>query len=822
MFNKAKKAAVAALAVAQLASVGIVMPATIAGATSITREVENLDRGVVAVKVDGGVFVSWRRLGTEPADTTFSLYRDNQLVTSGAVTNFVDAGGSASSKYKVVTNNATVSKEVSVLANNCIEIPLAETPVFEGSPVIDTTGIWYPEYAPGDSTVGDLDGDGEYEVVMMWNPADAKDAATVGTTGKVFIDAYKLDGTHMWRIDMGKNIRAGAHDTQLLVADFNGDGKSELIVRTADGTTDAAGTVIGDATKDWGALNGGKNLQGPLFLTAFEGATGKILDTVDYDPQTVDNGVDHNYWGDGYGNRSERYLATIAWLDGVRPCAIEQRGYYPGKDTGPGRTVVAAYAMEGNKLVKKWRFDTMDAGNDVAIGQGNHSMTAGDVDGDGYDEIISGALALDHDGKILWNTGYGHGDAHHLGDFDPTKEGYEYLKVYEGCVDYPGFMGARNQTWGLTVQNAKTGEIYISHDGIKDTGRGMIGNIGYKDKYYVAWGAGSTGYWASDDTNCGDLGLSMNGSIYWDGDLQTELQDHVNVQKWNDAAGKMETIFTGDGKSINGTKGNVNFQADVIGDWREEFACYAVIDSKKEKVPYTVQTALGEAQVEADKTISKYALRIYTTTIPTEYNFSTFMHDDLYRISAATYNVAYNQPPHISFYISDNPNLPQKYTTQPTPNVKLVANNYTEAAFDPSSVSGTAAPSAPTAGASSISMQIDNATMKVAGADKALDVPPMIINDRTMVPLRAIFEALGAEVDWNGDTRTITGKKGDTTITMQIDNLTMTKNGVESALDTPPQIVNDRTLVPVRAIAESFDCKVDWDGATRTVTISLN
>lgn len=817
MFKKAKKAALAALVIAQLASVGVVMPSINAGATSITREVENLDRGVVAVKTDGGVFVSWRRLGTEPADTTFSLYRDNQLVTSGAITNFVDAGGSESSKYKVVTNNATVSKEVSVLAKNYVEVPLATAPVFEGDPVIDKSGIWYPEYAPGDSSVGDLDGDGEYEIVMMWNPADAKDAATVGTTGKVFIDAYKLDGTQLWRIDMGKNIRAGAHDTQLLVADFNGDGKSELIVRTADGTTDAAGTVIGDATKDWGALNGGKNLQGPLYLTAFEGATGKIIDTTEYDPQTGDI----NYWGDTYGNRAERYLGTIAWIDGTRPHAVVQRGYYPGKEGGPGRTVVATYALEGNKLVKKWRFDTMDSGNEAAIGQGNHSMTAGDVDGDGYDEIISGALALDHDGKILWNTGYGHGDAHHLGDFDPTKEGYEYMKVYEGAYDTPGFMGARNQTWGLTVQNAKTGEIYISHDGIKDTGRGMIGNIGYKDKYYVAWGAGSTGYWANDDTDCGNLGLSMNGSIYWDGDLQTELQDHVNVQKWNDAAGKLDTIFTGEGNSINGTKGNVNFQADIFGDWREEFACYAVIDSKTEMVPYTAQGAAGPIETQAKKSTSKYALRVYTTTAPTEYNFSTFMHDDLYRIGAATYNVAYNQPPHISFYIADNPNLPQKYTTQPTPNVKLVANNYTEAAFDPNSVSGSAAPTTPSAGASSISMQIDNATMNVAGADKTLDVPPMIINDRTMVPLRAIFEALGAEVDWNGDTRTITGKKGDTTITMQIDNLTMTKNGVEAALDTPPQIVNDRTLVPVRAIAESFDCEVGWDGATRTVTITM-
>lgn len=677
-----KKAGVATLVLAQIASVGVVMPSITASATSITREVENLDRGVVAVKVDKGVFVSWRRLGTEPADTTFSLYRDNQLVTSGAITNFVDEGGTINSVYKVVTNNSTVSKDTKVWENQYIEIPLADTPIEESEPIVDTSGVWFPEYKPGDSTIGDLDGDGEYEIIMKWDPADAKDAASTGRTGNAYIDAYKLDGTHMWRIDMGKNIRAGAHDTQLLVADFNGDGASEMILRTADGTVDGTGAVIGDATKDWGALNSGKNLQGPLYLTAFEGATGKAIDTTEYDPQTGDV----SYWGDGYGNRSERYLGTIAWVDGVRPHAVVQRGYYPGKEGGPGRTVVAAYSLENNKLVKKWRFDTMDSGNDQYIGEGNHSMTAGDIDGDGFDEVVSGSLALDHDGSVLWSTGYGHGDAHHLGDFDPRNPGYEYMKVYEGAQNTPGFMGARNQTWGLTVQDAKTGKVLQSHDGIKDTGRGVIANIGYKDKFYVTWGAGSTGYWDSDDNNCGDLGLAMNGRIYWDGGLTDQLQDHVTITKWNNETNKAEPIFVADGtNSINGSKGNWCAQGDILGDWREEFVTYRVLDSKQEEIDVTIKGAQGDVQTKARKTTSTYALRVYTTVEPTQYNFSTFMHDDLYRIGVATYNVAYNQPPHISFYLSDTID---GYTTQPTPNVKLVANKFTEAAFDPSSVSG--------------------------------------------------------------------------------------------------------------------------------------
>ena len=288
MFKKAKKAAVVALAAAQLMTVGVFMPSMSVSAGSITREMENLDRGVVAVKVDKGVFVSWRRLGTEAPDTTFSLYRDNQLVTSGAITNFVDEGGTLSSKYKVVTNNATVSKEVSVLEKQYIEVPLGDAPEYVGDPVVDGTGIWYPEYAPGDCSVGDLDGDGEYEFVMIWNPADAKDSATVGFTGIVYVAAYKLDGTKMWQIDMGRNIRAGAHDTQLMVADFNSDGKAEVVLMTADGTKDAAGNVVGNASADWAAMDNGKNLKGPLYLTAFDGATGTIIDTTDYDPQTGD------------------------------------------------------------------------------------------------------------------------------------------------------------------------------------------------------------------------------------------------------------------------------------------------------------------------------------------------------------------------------------------------------------------------------------------------------------------------------------------------------------------------------------------------------
>ncbi len=723
MFNKSKKSlkklGIFSLVLAQLATVGVAAPLTDAGAfagSAITRNMENLDRGVVATKTSDGVLVSWRRLATEPADTVFTLYRNKEKINEGAVTNFVDAAGTVNDNYTVVADGK-MSDSVSVWANGYLDIPLADAPE---SDVIqmDRNGVYIGSYTPGDSSYGDLDGDGQYEIVMLWNPSDAKDAATTGQTGKVYMDAYKLDGTFLWRIDMGYNIRAGQHDTMLNVADFNNDGKSEVMVRTADGTTDALGNVIGDETRgdtyehSWAALNAGKNLQGPLYVTVFDGATGKALDTIDYFPnnQTGSQSVSLSF-GDDFGNRSERYNSTIAYLDGQTPSAVFARGYYYGKNiSNPnGRSACAAYSFKNNKLTMDWTFDTNDSKNNSYIGQGNHQIEAGDVDGDGKDEIIYGALAWDHDGSILWCTYQEHGDAMHLGDFDPTKDGLEFMKAYEdyaagadnfqldGSVlspfitDNTIFKNAANATgasetehqWGITMQNAKTGEFYQIHNGVKDTGRGMAANIGYGDSWYIMWGAGSSGYWDNEGNEVGDLGASMNGRIYWTGDLQDELQDHrgagqeITITKWNDSTKTFDEIFAGEGShSINSTKGNPNLQADLLGDWREEIVSYAITGSDEEKTAMTIKGDWDkDVEVEMDKTVYQYSLRIYETPYATDYNFYTLAHDDIYRNSSAADTNCYNQPPHISWYMNDAiENSP--YTTQPEANVKLVSNNY--------------------------------------------------------------------------------------------------------------------------------------------------
>lgn len=744
--KKLKKLGVFSLVLAQVAAVGIALPATNAGAfagSAITRNMEKLDRGVVATKTKDGVLVSWRRLATEPAETTFTLYRNKEKIAEDAITNFVDAQGTVNDKYTVVANGE-MSDPASVWEKGYLDIPLAASP--ESDVVqMDRNGVYIGSYTPGDSSYGDLDGDGQYEIVMLWNPSDAKDAASTGRTGKVYMDAYKLDGTHLWRIDMGFNIRAGAHDTMLNVADFDGDGRAEVMVRTADGTVDGQGNVIGDASKgdtyehSWAYLNNGKNLQGPLYVTCFDGETGAALDTIPYFPDNSVGSLATTYsFGDDFGNRSERYNSTIAYLDGQTPSVVFARGYYFGKNisTPNGRTGAAAYSFKNGKLSMDWTFDTAESKNNQYIGQGNHQIEAGDVDGDGKDEIVYGALTWDDDGSILWCTFQEHGDAMHLGDFDPTHEGLEFMKVYEDysadsdIFDLNGPILSKfitpntiikaseaaagtDQTrhvWGGSVQNAKTGEFYQLHNGIKDTGRGMIANIGYGDSYYVMWGAGSTGYWDNNGNNLPDLKASMNGRIYWTGDLQDELQDHrgagkeITVTKWNDTTKQFEEVFVGeDSHSINSTKGNVNLQADLIGDWREEIVSYAITGQNTQKEKMTIKGDWDkDIEVEMDKTVYQYSLRIFETPYPTQYNFYTLAHDDIYRNSSAADTNCYNQPPHISWYMNDAiANSP--YTTQPAANVKLVSNKYVPKAFDEALLPE--AGSAPVAGSSFVDIE---------------------------------------------------------------------------------------------------------------------
>lgn len=402
------------------------------------RQAEKLNRGLVAVKVSSGVFVSWRLLGTEELSVSFNLYRNGTKVNVTPITdstNYQDNAGITSSSYTVRAIVGGIeqsdSPAANVWANNYLDVPI-QIPAGGTTP----DGVSYT-YSANDASVGDLDGDGEYEIVLKWDPSNSKDNSQSGYTGNVYLDAYKLNGTRLWRIDLGKNIRAGAHYTQFLVYDFNGDGKAEVVCKTADGTVDGVGVTLGNTSADY-RNSSGYILTGPEYLSVFSGQTGKALTTIDYVPArgTVSS------WGDNYGNRVDRFLAGVAYLDGVHPSIIMARGYYT-------RTVVVAFDWNGSALTRKWTFDSNSSTNAGTVGQGNHSLSVADVDNDGKDEIIYGALTIDNNGATLYNTGLGHGDALHVGDLNPNRPGLEVFKVMENT----------SSPYGAAVWDAANGTV---------------------------------------------------------------------------------------------------------------------------------------------------------------------------------------------------------------------------------------------------------------------------------------------------------------------------------------------------------------------------
>ncbi len=600
------------------------------GHATYFRQMERLDRGLVAVKVEDGVFLSWRWLGTEPKEIAFHVYRDGERLTDQPITtstNYLDPGGGLDSLYCVRAvidgNEEATCGQALVWETPYLTVPL-QKPVDGQNP----DGSSY-SYHANDASVGDLDGDGEYEIVLKWEPSNAKDNAHDGVTGPVFLDAYKLDGTWLWRIALGRNIRAGAHYTQFIVYDLDGDGRAEVAVKTADGSVSGTGQVIGDPEADYRNAQG-RVLSGPEYLTIFDGETGAALVTTDFEPARG-NVRD---WGDDYGNRVDRFLAGVAYLDGERPSLIMARGYY-------AKTAIAAYDFRDGKLSMRWLFDTSRSGERQFQGQGNHSLSVADVDGDGKDEIVYGAMVVDHDGKGLYATGLGHGDAMHVGDLDPNRPGLEVFQVHED----------RNVRYHASMRDAATGEILWGVHTGRDTGRGMAADIDPRYPGAEAWAAAGVGLYAADGTKISSTAPgSINFGIWWDGDLLRELLDHIwygtrgvgKIDKWDYQRGRLVNILTATGtESNNGTKGNPSLQADLFGDWREEVIW---------------------------RTADSTALRIYTTTDLTEHKIYTLMHDPVYRLGVAWQNVAYNQPPHTSFFLGhgmEEPPVPKIRVARP-------------------------------------------------------------------------------------------------------------------------------------------------------------
>jgi rhamnogalacturonan endolyase len=597
---------------------GIGLPGLCASDALAQKQMEKLGRGVVAIPQEGGkVFVGWRLLQTDPIGITFNVYCS--IGTAPALklnsepldnsTQFVETGVDFKSIRTYSVRPVIDGREQPASGN----YQLAATP--QVRPYLSIPLQTLPQHSPNDASVGDLDGDGEYEIILKQVMRE-RDNSQAGQTGETKLEAYKLDGRFLWRINLGKNIREGAHYTQFLVYDFDGDGKAEILCKTADGTIDGQGVTIGDPNADH-RNPAGYVLAGPEFLTVFEGETGKALATAPYDPPRGRVGD----WGDDYGNRVDRFLGAVACLDGSRPSAIFCRGYYT-------RTVLAAWNWRDGKLSKVWTFDSDDGtpGNRAYRGQGNHNLRVGDVDHDGKDEIIYGACAIDDNGKGLYSTGLGHGDAIHLSDIDPDRPGLEVFDIHE----------RPRHANGAEFRDARTGALIWGKPS-PDVGRGVAFDIDPRHRGSEMWASGNglSGLWNVKGEQVSDRKpRSCNFGVWWDGDLLRELLDGNRISKWNWLEGTETNLVTAkDCTSNNSTKSTPCLCADILGDWREE-VIWRTVDGKE--------------------------LRIYSTTIPTEYRLTTLMHDPVYRLSVASQNVGYNQPTQTGFYLGDGMSLPTR------------------------------------------------------------------------------------------------------------------------------------------------------------------
>lgn len=573
-------------------------------------KMEKLNRGVVAIREsEDSVVLSWRYLSSDPENQKFDVYRDGKKVNRAPITQatfFKDGlpkGKSAS--YEVKASKGGLGGEYMLPADapvGYIEIPLDKPELG-----VDPFGKEY-FYVANDASVGDVDGDGQFEIFLKWDPTNSHDNAHDGFTGPTLIDCYRLDGTRLWRIDLGDNIRSGAHYTQFLVADFDGDGCAELICKTADGTQDGTGKVIGDRRADYRNMKG-RIIAGPEYLTVFNGRTGAAMATTRYLPERGEL----KDWGDSYANRSERYLAATAYLDGKTLSAVMCRGYY-------ARSVLAAYDWDGKELKVRWVFDSSNPGCAAYAGQGNHNLRVADVDGDGCDEIIYGQMAVDHDGTGLYSTGMYHGDAIHLISDVVNRKYYVW-----GCHE--------NKKDGTTLRDAATGEVILRFPSNKDIGRCMAADIDPNYPGVELWSPNTGGVRAFDGTLISpemkfksevSAGIPVNMAVWWDGDLLRELLDKNEVSKYNPQTGACDVIKVFEGCMWNnGTKANPCLQGDIIGDWREEVLM---------------------------RTEDSRYLRLYVTTESTDYRFHSFLEDPAYRHSLANQNIAYNQPTQPGFY----------------------------------------------------------------------------------------------------------------------------------------------------------------------------
>lgn len=599
-----------------------------------------LGRGLMAVSLSGaqmgsGNLVSWRHREADGYGVKYKLYRGDESAQNTALnqgryiidrTNFSDSSGKPDNYYRLEVYDQygnLLETEISrkTWESQTLYIP-TETP-------IDTKNG--ATYTPNDASYCDMDGDGEYEIILKWSPSNEKDAASSGTTSPAIFDCIKLDGTRLWRINAGPNFFTSAHTMQFIAWDFDGDGYGEFMMKTAPGTIDGEGNyvLLGDDDPNENLLSGrGKQDHGSEYITVFDGPTGAALATI---PYHTDYKAGLNYWGDSNQNRSERYLAALAYLDGpdANPSPIFARGYYSG-------AFVAAYDWDGTTLSERWVSRNITSGQGL-WGEGAHWISVGDCDGDGFQEIIYGSAALDHDGSLLYRTGLGHGDALHLGDFLPDRPGLEVFMVHE------------KSPYGCDLRDAATGEFILHITASGDTGRGLAAHFdSFYDRSQFLYSASAgvhdcfDGKMYAETWAIGQSGAGINNRIYWDGDLYDEFFDKSIIAHWNHENAWFDRYKVNGGNYVigklnNASKFNPCVLGDILGDWREEIVTWD-----------------GDTNY----------LIINATSYTSKYRIPHLMDDLNYRVQVVNQNCCYNQPPHLSFDPSvvydGNPNKAQQ------------------------------------------------------------------------------------------------------------------------------------------------------------------
>lgn len=586
-----------------------------------------LNRGLMAVHLDGkGNLVSWRARAKDTyGQTLYKLYKNGNLCGSFATkTNHLDADGTTADTYMLEVCDASgnvieTQRCVSIWPAQYTSIPLAKAP--------SDTNNTGATYTPNDATAYDMDGDGEQEIVFRWEPSNVRDGANTGTTGAVYLECIKLDGTQLWRINLGQNIWASQHTVTFLCYDFDGDGFGEMICRTAPGTKDGEGNfvVMGDDNPYANYVSSrGRVEDGPEYLTVFDGMTGAAISSMHYWPSHADFGTPaQNESKYGSQARIERYNATLARLDvggKATPCAVMNHGYYS-----------AAYYMaatyDGNEIKEVWR-SSFEKSNEGMYGQGYHTLQSADVDNDGFDEIIVGSGVMDHDGSAMWRSGEGHGDALHVGDFDWDNPGLEVFSIME---DYD----KANVNYCMDMRDAKTGQLLWGWPkGDRDCGRGICADYAPEYDGSEAMSVRSSNLHTCKGEIISGTNVVSDGKnfrIYWTGDIYDENIDGTWISKWNSETKKFDNIAKLETKTalntINSTKNVPCLQADILGDFREEIVFYNNIDAAN----------------------GLYALCIFATDYESE-NMLPYLRDDaMYDNAIVWQNTTYNQPPHLSY-----------------------------------------------------------------------------------------------------------------------------------------------------------------------------